>query len=185
MEKIVWAEIENLLSNPEVVLIGLEAQKSEAVKVSSYQKELEAIEANLRHRSHEKNRVWRAFELTGDEPKFQTDIKDIMARIEELERQRLEIERRVEASEQAEVDVDGIKAFCELARRNLSDFGFEEKRLALEALRIKVWIDNEQITIEGAIPQVDTAIASTTLWRNGRNNTKTFPFRIPLTGGVK
>jgi len=163
LEGIVWGEVEHLLSKPEVVLIGLKTRESEAARASSYAMELEAVEVKLRHMEKEKDRVWKAFELTGDEPKFRTEIRDIMASIEELGRQKLEIERRVEVSRQAEVDIDGIKRFCELASSNLAEFAFEDKRLALEALGIRVWIDNEHITIEGAIPVADTDIASTTL----------------------
>jgi len=48
--------------------------------------------------------------------------------------------------------MDSIKRFCELAKSNLADFTFENKRLALQALGVKVWIDGENVAIEGAIP---------------------------------
>ena len=120
----------------------------------------------LSHTERQKDRAWKAFELTGDEARFTLEVRDIMAKIDELEKRRLELERRIEVSQQAELDIDGIKRFCELASRNLSEFTFEDKRLALEALRIKVWIDNEHVTIEGAIPQADAVIESTTLWHS-------------------
>jgi hypothetical protein len=111
----------------------------------------------------EKDRAWKAFELTGDEPKFNKEIKDVMAKIEALEKQNLELERRIEASKQAEVDMDSIKRFCELARSNLADLTFENKRLALQALNIKVWVNGGNVTIEGTIPVGEDNIASTLL----------------------
>jgi len=162
----VWGEIEQVLSRPEVILAGLETKENEESKVNSYQRELEAIETNLRHMEKEKDRAWKAFEITGDEPKFRGEIEGITAGIEGLERQRQGIERRIELVAQSEINIDGIKKFCELARSNLDEFTFEDKRLALEALQIKVWIDGEHITLEGAIPVAESDIVSTTLWHS-------------------
>jgi site-specific DNA recombinase len=166
LEEVVWQQIKDLLCKPEIVLIGLGVKENEAANANSYQVELEGLEAQFRQTKREKDRVWKAFKLTGDEAKFAEEIKEVTDKTEELTRRRLELEKRIEASEQAETDIEGIKRFCELAKRNLSEFTFEDKRLALEALRIKVWIDNEQITVEGAIPEVDTTIESTTLWHS-------------------
>ncbi len=49
------------------------------------------------------------------------------------------------------------KHFCELASENLTNFTYADKRLALEALRIEAWINNEDILIKGAIPAYDLA----------------------------
>ena len=45
---------------------------------------------------------------------------------------------------------------------NISRFTFEDKQLALEALYIKVYIDGDNIDIQGAIPVDD--ILSTPAW---------------------
>lgn len=161
LEELVWGQIEDLLSKPEVVLAGLKTRENEAKQASSYLAELETVEVKLRHMEKEKDRVWKAFELTGDETKFTKQIKDVTVRVGELEKQKLELERRIEASKQAEVDMGSIKRFCELAKSNLADFTFENKRLALQALNIKVWVDGENITIEGAMPVAESDIVST------------------------
>ncbi len=61
-----------------------------------------------------------------------------MVVIEGLERRKQEPERRIETTRQAEVDIQGFKRFRELARGNLAEFRFEDKRLALEAPGIRV-----------------------------------------------
>ena len=65
-----------------------------------------------------------------------------------------------------------IGRFCELVRQNLGDFTFDDKRLALEALRIKVWVDGNEINIEGAIPVAGDDIVSTTLRCSGLGRAK-------------
>ena len=56
-----------------------------------------------------------------------------------------------------------IERFCELVRHNLGDSTFEDKRLALEALQIKVWVNGNNVNIEGVIPVVEDDIESATL----------------------
>jgi len=98
--------------------------------------------------------VWKAFELTGDEHKFKSEIKEVMARIDELEKRKAELERRIELSHQAEADINGIQEFCELARYNLGNFSFPQKRIALEALKVRVTVKDGNLRLEGVIPIV-------------------------------
>jgi len=47
-----------------------------------------------------------------------------------------------------------------LASKNLTNFTYDDKRLALEALRIEVWVDGEDISVTGAVPIYDIV----TIW---------------------
>ncbi len=85
-----------------------------------------------------------------------------MAAIEGLEKRKQKPERRIETTQQAEVDIQSFKRFRELARSNLAEVRFEDKRLALEAPGIKVWLDGGKITVEGWAPMVEDAVESTT-----------------------
>ena len=48
--------------------------------------------------------------------------------------------------------MEPIEQFCEVVRQNFSEFTFKNKRLALEVLSIKAWVDGNNLEIEGAIP---------------------------------
>ena len=139
-------------------------RRKEASEVSSYQIELDRVDSQILHSEKEKARVWRAFELTGDEDKFNAEIKRVTTQIAELDRQRHQLEHRIEVCEQNEIDFDNVREFCKLASQNIENFTFENKRLALEVLGIKVWIDNQEITLEGVIPRIKDEIASTMAW---------------------
>lgn len=164
LEELVWQRIEELLTKPKIIEAGLEAKQKDLNRLDTASEERETILLQLRHLEKEKDRIWKAFELTGDEAKFATEIKGIMGSVEELEYRKSELERRIEASQHGEVDIQGVRRFCELAKENLSNFSFEEKRLALEALRIRVLVNGATITVEGAIPIPDRDIASTVVW---------------------
>jgi len=152
LEAIVWKQIEDLLSKPDLVLAGLRAKENDVKQADYYTAELDGVEVKLRHTEKEKDRAWKAFELTGDERKFAEEIEEIMSKIEELEKQRAELQRRIELSKRAEINISSIQNACELVNKNLVELSFQNKKLALEALCTQVWLDAENITIEGTIP---------------------------------
>ncbi|GAH75775.1 unnamed protein product, partial [marine sediment metagenome] len=84
-----------------------------------------------------------------------------------LSERRVELETRVEQARKTEVNFENIERFCELVRQNLKDFTFEDKRLALEALQVKVWVNGNNVNIEGVIPVGEDDIESATLRCSG------------------
>lgn len=74
-----------------------------------------------------------------------------------------------EASRQCKLDLEEIDKFCELVKQNLGGLTYENKRIALEALGIKVWIDGSDVSIEGAIPVQDVSVVSTPSLYSGYN----------------
>jgi len=79
-----------------------------------------------------------------------------------LEQRKIELETRIEQARETEINMESIERFCEVVRQNLGEFTFEDKRLALEALSIKVWVDGDRLEIEGAIPITGDDIQSIT-----------------------
>jgi len=53
-------------------------------------------------------------------------------------------------------------------RRNLKGLSLEDKRQAMDALQLKVWIGGNTIEMEGAIPMPYLSIASRSLSRSVR-----------------
>lgn len=51
-----------------------------------------------------------------------------------------ELSTRIARVNQNELDLAGVRLFCELAKENLANFTYADKRLALEALQIEVWV---------------------------------------------
>jgi len=166
LEGIVWQEIENVLLQPDIIMAGIKALQEDKRKSRVYLEEFKTIEARLKHFDKEKDRLWKAYAITGDEAKFTGEIKTVMAEISELENRKAELENRIEMSEKAELSIEGIKRACELVRANLTDLSYENKRLALEALGIKVWIDKQELRIEGFLPIEERAIERTTPMRH-------------------
>jgi len=104
--------------------------------------------------------VWKAFEITGDELTFRKSIALLETEVKELLNEELHLQKEIAANTQFNLDADGIRRTCELVRQNLKSLRFEDKRLALEALQITIWIDDDKVSIEGAIPVLETTIVS-------------------------
>ena len=111
---------------------------------------LEVIKTKLAHFSKEKRRCWRAYEVTGDLETFRVEIKEIDAQRNALEKRHREIAGLIEASEQRPHPND-IKIACDTIYNNLGNLQYEDRRLALEALKVKVYA-GEPIRVEGALP---------------------------------
>jgi len=162
LEETVWSQIEALLTEPEVVLAGLKTRASATIDASNLEQELAQVDKRLKALDKEQQQLLQ-WALKGfPEEMVTTENKRINEQRAMLEQRTDELETRIEQAKQPEVDMEGIERFCELVRHNLGDFTFEDKRLALEALHIKVWIDGNSVNIEGAIPLGEGNIESTT-----------------------
>ena len=151
LEGMVWAEVEKILLQPENVFCELEKRKGQD-GVDSCEKDVERVTKQLEHREMQRKRAWKAFEITGDEGTFRADIAVIDREVGELAQEKARLERQIRESQQFNPDITQIKQACELVASNLKSLTFEEKRLALEALRIRVLVDGDAIVMQSAIP---------------------------------
>ena len=155
LEGMVWEQVEELLSNPQLVLAELERRKHEPNQVEFLEQELNDIVQRLRELDNEQERLLQ-WALKGfPEETVVIENEKINRTRADLKERKAELEKKIEDAEENEVDLEGVEQFCELARENLMNFTFENKRLALEALQVKVRIDGDNVSIQGAIPVGD------------------------------
>lgn len=121
------------------------------------------IMAQLANREKQRAIIWKAFELTGDEETFTQSIGQLQREVEALQRERLRLQQETEAHTQFKPDPQDIQKACDLVRRKLKGLSLEDKRQAMEALQVKVWIDGSSVEVEGAIPIPAVSIASRSL----------------------
>jgi len=152
LEELVWQQIETLLIQPEMVLAGLETRMNEANEAGYVERELVDIDKRLKSLDKEQQQLLQ-WALKGfPEETVVAENRRINGQRDLLKQRRTELEARLEQAKETEVNMESIERFCEVVRQNLSEFTFEDKRLALEALSIKVWVEGNKLEIEGAIP---------------------------------
>jgi erythromycin esterase-like protein len=147
----VWAEIENVLNSPEAVMVGLNAQEKQKETVELMHKELDTIDNQLINRQKQKRQIHKAFYITSDEDTFKADIAELNKEEQALIQRESDLEQSIKSFEGIEVDREAILRACEIVRDNVKSLTYEKKRFALEALKAKVNIDGEVITIGGNI----------------------------------
>ena len=159
VDQLVWAEIEKILTQPELVFDELERRNRED-KSDSWRTDLERVNTLLANRQKQKERFHKAFAITGDEDLFRRNIAAVQKEVEGLEKERQHLEERL-ASAENKVDSGRLKEACEMVRSNLQTLSLEEKQLALSVLKIRVIVDGDSLTIQGAIPSLESGIVTT------------------------
>lgn len=160
LETVVWEQVEALLSKPELVSAELRRRQGEAEEASFLERDLEAIAIRLHSLQKRELKLIRAYEFGFEEEAVRKEKAMLDEERKQLQEDRLQIERRIEASRQFKVDIDSIKKACELVKQNLASLSFEHKKMALEALQVRAWIDGDNVTIEGVIPIAEDDIVS-------------------------
>lgn len=151
LEAVVWEQVEKVLTQPELVFSQVEDQRAKQ-HTSLWERDLQTTALQLRNREKQKERTWKAFEITGDEETFRRDIAALDKSIQELRQERTRLEAQLQASRELNPDMSDIKKACELVAMNLHTLSYEDKRLALGALQVKVLADGDAITMKGVIP---------------------------------
>ncbi len=151
LEDLVWAEVEKVLNQPEIILSELDRAR-EGHDEGVLENELDRINTVLGNRNRQKDRIWRAFAITGDEVKFKKEISAIDRDIKEHEIKKSDTEKRIAANEHLVLNAESIEETCIALSRKIKSLDFNDKRLAIQALQIRVLVDGDSITINGAIP---------------------------------
>jgi len=164
VEALIWQQVERLLSRPDLVLAELERKRTEANNKSFLEEELGQVNRRLKALDREQEQLLQ-WALKGfPEESVIRENEKINQQRADLKQRRTELETKINQAREAEVNIEGIERFCGLVRQNLKDFTFEDKRLALEALQIEIWVDGDAITVLGSIPIIEGDIVSTRRW---------------------
>jgi hypothetical protein len=148
------------LANPEIVMAELQRKREPTQDTGILDRNLARIKVQLANREKQKTRAWKAFEITGDEASFKESISWLQKEVEGLRREESRLQQEVAANAQSRPDSEDIVKACELVRQNLKGLSAEDKRQAMDALQVKVWVDGNAIEVEGSIPLPDVSIAS-------------------------
>jgi hypothetical protein len=84
---------------------------------------------------------------------FKTKKAEVMTRRASLECEMTRLDEQQQLLEQVELETALLVEYCQRVREILHQFDFPEKRLALDALNIRVvWHPEKPLDIQGAIP---------------------------------
>jgi site-specific DNA recombinase len=159
LETAVWSEVEAVLRDPKLITTELERRKNESYQEDFIKSELSKVSNRLTALDREQEQLLQ-WALKGfPEDTIIKENEKINRERTDLKKRRVELENMIKDIKEAEIDLERVEKFCQLARENLANFTYREKRLALEELSIKVLVDGKTVTLEGVLPisEVNTA----------------------------
>jgi vacuolar-type H+-ATPase subunit I/STV1 len=152
VENAVWQKVRGVLENPKLILA--EVQKSKQVSNStSVEQEIIQKQRELENNMNAERRLVALVRYGVADADYVLDqiigVKKERREIKERLSQLIKLKEERQSLENAEIKLD---EFCSTVRHNLDQCDVKQKRLALDALNIKVKAIPEQIEIRGAIP---------------------------------
>ncbi len=67
---------------------------------------------------------------------------------------------QIQTSREAAISLPKLEAYIQLIREKLTTLDFDMKRLALDMLNIKVWLEGQSVEITGTIPVEDADVVT-------------------------
>jgi len=152
LDDAVWTKIAEALRNPGTILAGIQHLKDRVNKEGFLEEELERIskEIKMLDSAQEELLQWA---LKGFPEEMVTKKNERINRKKaELRREFKDIENKFEQAKESHIDVEKVEDLCRTASQSLLGFGHTQKKLALEALKIRLLIDSKAVELEGVLP---------------------------------
>ncbi len=160
-----WDLVENLLRNPDVIAAEIKRQQKQAPNANLLADRI-AVQKALDKVTHQQEKWVRRF-TEGADHSFpwelvEREIIRLDAEKKNLQANLADLDKIIKERQTAIIRLDAIAAYCQRVAVNLSALGFDEKRLALEALSIKVIANGREWQIQGTIPIENAGVSSPT-----------------------
>lgn len=172
-----WHEVEKILRKPATIAKELQRRKTQGPDPQVERDRLTAQRA-LARLEQQQEKLVRSFAESDD---VTADLlrKEISRLEQEKARYResvISLERDLRASQAELAELDALQAYCSRVAANLEQFGFDEKRLALDALQIKIEASGLDWRMEGSA-LVPAGVTTPPYSRSDRNAVGGFQYR--------
>ena len=149
------------LDNPELIITEIEKQRGEVQNTGILESELQQIQRQLKALNREQKQLLQ-WALKGfPEEQIVAENKRINKERSSLESRETEIERQIQEGREGVARIPKMEEYIRLVQEKLTTLDFDMKRLALDMLNIKVWLDGQSVEITGTIPVEDADVVTT------------------------
>ncbi|NQT72017.1 MAG: recombinase family protein [Chloroflexi bacterium] len=152
IEKLLWQEVDKIMSHPQMVLSELERRKYDRNQETRLTKELQQIDNRLRVLDRDQQGLLQWAIKGFPEEAIVKENEKMNQERSRLRDRRSDLEKLVVDAKQHQFGLEDIERCCELIRNNMKNCTYEEMRLVLEALQLEIWVDGEEVSLTGAIP---------------------------------
>ncbi|MFC1943298.1 recombinase family protein [Chloroflexota bacterium] len=160
LEEASWQSLRDVLANPELVMSEL--IKNQSRSLPFIDEEEASLQRNIKLLVDQEKRLVRLYALGEvDEAFIIQDSRSLKvrrgaaeSRLNEITNQRLQLANLHD-------DQSKVSEVCRTVSANLNNMTFENKRLAIEALRAQVWVFQDRVEVRGYLPTSSLTIART------------------------
>lgn len=149
-EELVWQQVMDFLDNPAIIEREL-AHIAEGGPDTQLIVDLDSAKERLERTERDMKKLVRKLAST-DDPTIERLFDEEIARLKSERQQTAavisEIETRISSERQQLNNLQAVSDYCSRVRGVLTEFSFDEKRLALDALQAKVIANGREIVVE-------------------------------------
>ena len=161
LEALVWEKVMTVLDSPELIITAIEKQRNEVDSLGTQEAELEQVEKQLIALDRQQRQLLRWALKEFPEEQVISENKRLKESKSGLYARKEQLESQIKTSHEAAVSLPKLETYIQLVRDKLTTLDFDMKRLALEMLNIKVWLDGSNVEITGTIPVEDADVVTT------------------------
>ena len=157
-ESEIWQRLDAALRDPSIIEREIERQRIDGPEQALSQ-DRDAAQRQFTKLEKQQERLIRRLR-DADDDGFPWELVEREIRQLEDEKQRAhqlvrEADRKLAMVAATNAQLQQLQAYCERVAENLDHFGFDEKRLALDALNITVHANGRDWWLEGSVPMND------------------------------
>jgi site-specific DNA recombinase len=155
LEAWVWEQVSNALRHTEVLAAEMERRRAEGPD-ETLTADLDTARREFTKRDRKQAQLLQRFTASDDDSFPWELVEREIARLEGEKVKFLsaaeKIERRLVEQQHSVSQLENLTAYCARVAQNLDTFGFAEKRMAYEALAIRITGNGHDSTLVGSIP---------------------------------
>lgn len=153
LEANIWAEISKVLKQPELILQELYRKKESGTDTAGLEQQLEHNIKRLKSLDEIEVRHMRLYDFGNYSiERLDQEYQRIKRERDLIEQENKDLEKRIVETGELLSDINKVEVMCNVVAENVDNLSFTDKRLILEALKIKVWINAGSIKLEGILP---------------------------------
>jgi site-specific DNA recombinase len=151
VEQDVWLKLSKLVKDPEMVLAELRQRREQAVPFLS--KDIARIQRELETGRNQQKRLMKLYQYSEiDENSIVKQTRALQLKEKDLLNELARLQSQQASIRELENLDDKILEYCQRVSQNLDSLNFDEKRLLLDALEVKVFVYHDHNEVRGLLP---------------------------------
>ncbi len=164
LEEQVWKSVAETLRQPEPIVAEIKRRQSD---VSDIKAEIERVRKSLARLDDQERRLVKLYTLAEIDDSFlKKESAQLKKQHVELDAEIVVLEKQKRQTESLDKISDQVKDYCAKVATKLDSFSFEDKRLALKALQIRIVVGKSGVRLFGLIPDFNATIEQTSASRH-------------------